>query len=149
MIAALAPPEDPTWIAVAQSGPDNRDVREQLTEIGRNLDHHLKEMIPRIAVLRSSGIRFEDLFGRHREPPPKRGHSILTQWFRTAIDRGLIREEDPSALAMMFFGALQFRPFLAHLTGSGSDHATPDRYVRFVVDTLLRGILPDEEGDEA
>lgn len=136
--AALMPPLEPPWLALARAGPDARDIREQLLELAEEISVYLGRIVPGLAVLRAAGFRLESMSERREELPPVRAHTELVAWFSRAAEGGRLRVDQPEHAADLFLGALQFRPFLQHLSAQGFDREDNHAYCRFVVDTVCR-----------
>jgi AcrR family transcriptional regulator len=49
------------------------------------------------------------------ESPPRRGLAIVSDYFRRAMDAGVIRRSDPRAAALLFMGSLQSYVFMHHV----------------------------------
>src|ERR1043165_9759543 len=65
--AALLPPVEQPWMALARSGPDDRDVRVQLLELVEAIFASLSRIVPAVAVLRSAGIHVESSAERRED----------------------------------------------------------------------------------
>ncbi len=143
MAASLLPARLPEWIALAEQGPDQRPIPEQLVELARSISSFLEEMSPRLAVLKAAGCDLSAMLGRFEQPPPIRGRAALTAWFAKAQSDGRIGTSDPRAVAMMFLGSLQGRVFMSHVLGF-ADALAIERYVAELVGTLWRGLAPKE-----
>ncbi|MBZ0274172.1 TetR/AcrR family transcriptional regulator [bacterium] len=141
MFAALFPPQEPSWLALLESGPDARPIRAQLREIGRAFDRYFEEYVPNFAVLRACGALAHPP-SRRSIPPAMLAHRALTLWFRRAAARGLVSGRRTQTLAMMFLGAFQSRAMAQHFTGGALALPRADAYVASVVDALCDGIEP-------
>ena len=106
----------------------------------------LRKVIPCISVLKSAGIDFEQLWqGQTESAPPFRVQRLLTGWFERAREKGLLAAgTDPQAVATAFQGALQARPFLAHVASIELPPTESDPYLEQLVDVLWRGLAPKE-----
>ncbi len=146
LIAALLPPEKLPWEDDANAGPDDRPLPEQMLELARKLSAVLREIIPCITVLKSSGVELHQLWkGKPESAPPYKARVLLTAWFQRAKDRGLLSPEtDPQAIATAFMGALQARSFLAHIAGVELPPTETDPYLPQLVEILWRGLAPEE-----
>src|SRR5690349_19839073 len=93
--AALLPPFEPPWMARARAGPDDRDARIQLLELGEEISAYLERIVPCLAVLRSAGMHVESMADRREDLPPVRARREVVAWFSRAIARGLLRPVRP------------------------------------------------------
>jgi AcrR family transcriptional regulator len=139
MMEALAPDEEPSWIAEVEAGPDERPVPEQLREVIERIDAFLAQMLPAIAVLRAAGLGPADVLGHREVPPPVLAHRTLSGWFRRLHELGRARIPHPQSTAMMFLGALHARHMLGHMLGSHAPKLEPD-FLQNLVDVLWAGI---------
>lgn len=135
------PPEEQPWMVLAQSGPDDRDVRAQLAELAEEISTHLERIVPCLSVLRSAGMHVESVTDRREDLPPVRARREVVGWFSRAIARGLLRPVQPEHAADLFLGALQFRPFHQHLSNQGFDQTDNRAYREFVVDLICRTLV--------
>ena len=144
LIKALEPPRDVSWIERAEAGPDERDLRDQMRELGEDIAEHLAQVIPALMVLRAAGLRLEARWGREEgaAPPPLRGLRVMRAWFEAAKAQGRLGEVDPSALALAFVGALQSWVMMRHLAGEGFDEGARREHLESLIELLWRGIAP-------
>lgn len=144
MLAALAP-DEPRWTALAARGPDERPIPEQLTALGRQIYEHFCQMLPRLAVLRSSGLPPERVCGEGAGSAAMRARVVMVGWFARAQRAGRIAPHDPESLADLFLGALHIRPLQQHLSASEARPSDQNgsRYVAAVVEALWRGMQAD------
>jgi AcrR family transcriptional regulator len=146
LMAALKPPEIAPWYEVVEAGPDERDLRIQLGELGEQIMTHLENIIPTTMVLRSSGICGKEMFAFNKTPPPIRGVKLVTEWMRSALEQGRISGRvTPEAAAMMFVGALQARVFLTHISGDAATAGDRGAYLDSLISLLWNGLAPTEE----
>ena len=143
MLAALAPLERPRWTAQLERGPDQRALPEQLREIADAATDFFEEIVPKVAVLRGAGIEPRSAFRDSDLPAPVVAQRRLATWLRLALSQRRVRPCDPDAVALMFLGALQIRPFLAHVARD----IGPEReiYLDHLVENLWRMIAPDSK----
>ncbi len=142
MLAALAPDGGLPWEERVSAGPDDRDIREQLVEIGAEVLEFLDRLVPCIAVLRSAGLGLERAHVQDDDAPPIRAQRMLVEWFERAEARGRLGPCDTEAAATAFFAALQLRAFIRHLGGKALFAESPRAYARRIVETLWAGIAP-------
>lgn len=135
---------EPAWVQRVKEGPDARQADAQLREIGLEILTFARFIVPRVSVLKSAGLRFEQIFKEHPEPPPVRAQRVLAGWFERAMARGLIRPSDPNVLAFAFFGPFQSRAFWLHMTGEATLPISDEAFVASIVDVFYRGIAPED-----
>ncbi|MEN0066769.1 MAG: TetR/AcrR family transcriptional regulator [Myxococcota bacterium] len=144
LMAALAPPEIPEWIALVERGPDERPIPEQLTEIAQAISEFFVEMTPRLATMWASGCDMRAIMAQFKVPPPIRGLQALTQWFEAARDAGRIGDCNPRALALMYIGSLNGRAWMGTILGSETVNVDLDQYASQLAQTMWRGLAPEE-----
>lgn len=142
MLAAIAPSEQAPWIPLVNAGPDNRPLETQLTEILTQLADFFVDIARRMSVLRWSGMDPKGLFDRFDEPPPLVDIRVLSGWFQRAAQRGLIRNVDFSATAMLMLTSMHGPAMLTDMLGHHPTGHSREEYVQFMVETLLQGMLP-------
>ena len=146
LMAALRPPKVAPWYELVESGPDDRDLRVQLRELGEQILTYFESILPTTMVLRSSGLCAKDLFAPDETPPPIRGLRLVTAWLQTALEQGRISGRvAPSAVAMMFLGALQARVFLTHIAGDTATTGDQGEYLDSLISLVWNGLAPAEE----
>jgi AcrR family transcriptional regulator len=143
LIAAMRPPEVPEWVQRLAAGPTDAPVADQLCAIAREATLFMRDLVPRMMVLKASGIEPECLLGRYDVPPPLRALRSLEAFFVTLNEQGRIAVRDPAVLAMQFLGALNGRAFMSHMfLGDQRTEAEDLAYAHAMVDHLWRGIAP-------
>lgn len=142
MLTALVPDGQPSWIPLVEAGPDDRSLEEQLTGILSELAEFFVDISRRMSVLRWSGMAPQDLFSRFDEPPPLVDIRVLAGWLRRASGRGLIRDIDFRATAMLMLTSMHGPAMLSDMLGQHPTGHTQEEYVAFMVNTLLQGLLP-------
>jgi len=147
LIEALKPREEPAFIGHLRQGPDDRPLPEQLLALAREFSSFLRELTPCVAVMRSAGIDFAQVWkGKPEEAPPLRTQRLMADWLRKSQDAGQLSEEvDPESAATVFLGSLQIRPFIAHVVGSELPVPEHDPYLEQLVSILWQGMSPREE----
>jgi AcrR family transcriptional regulator len=142
MLAAVAPSGEAPWIPLVESGPDDRPLPEQLTEILSELAEFFVDIARRMSVLRWGGVDQKKLLERYDEAPPITDIRVLSGWLQRAAERGLIREIDFKAAAMLMLTAMHGPAMLTDMLGQHpTGHSRPE-YVAFMVDILLQGMVP-------
>lgn len=141
MLAAMAP-KDAEWIPVVEAGPDDRPIRQQLTNLLEELATFFVDVARQISVLQFSGVDPRDLMSRYDEAPPLRDIRILAAWLDRAAERGLIRPIDSKAMAMMMLTSMHGPAMLTDMLGKHPTGHSQSDYVNFVVDIVLQGLEP-------
>lgn len=137
LVRALRPPECPPFAALLDEGPDKRPFAAQLREVLGEMDRFFVEMAPAIGLLRSLGRdHAEDLLD-YDEPPPLRAHRSLSAWLARATERGLLREIDHDAAALMLMGSFHSRHFLGFVLGLKELGGERERFIQALTDILL------------
>lgn len=142
MLAAIAPSGQAPWIPIVEAGPDDRVLAEQLTEILAELADFFVDIARRMSVLRWSGVDPKELMARFDEPPPLVDIRVLSGWLERAAEQQLIRRVDYRATAMLMLTSMHGPAMLTDMLGQHPTGHSRDEYVTFMVDTLLRGLLP-------
>jgi len=114
------------------------DIRKTLEAAGRKLLLQIQTIMPRIVMVRSSGIMIAGAGRLSNQPPPE--IKILTAYFKAETRQGRLKISAPEALAHMFVGALSHYAFCETIFGYRP--AAPGAYVRIMVATLLQAALP-------
>lgn len=114
MLAALRPPEAPSWIEDFEKGPDERPLETQLVEHFGRLWDYFAETIPCVAALRESGLPHDRIFEGKKNTPAAAIRAIAS-WVEQAQEQGLVEAEAPESVATAMLGALQIRSFTAHV----------------------------------
>ena len=142
MIAAVAPTGQAPWIPMVEAGPDDRALPEQLTDILMELAEFFVDISRRMSVLRWSGMDPKKILERYDEAPPLVDIRVLSGWLERAADRGLIREIDFRATAMMMLTSMHGPAMLTDMLGQHPTGHSRIEYVSFMVDMLLQGMVP-------
>ncbi len=143
MLAALLPPAVPDWVRGLEDGPDDRPIAEQLREVIRQAAAFFAEAVPAMSVIRASGMSTEEILASFKVAPPLVAKQTLIGWLLRSVERGLIRPVDSEAAATMILGALQFRVFLARMTGQAPPESPEEGYVDHLADLLTHGLAPE------
>ncbi len=143
MLAALLPPAVPDWVRGLEDGPDDRPIAEQLREVIRQAAAFFAEAVPAMSVIRASGMSTEEILASFKVAPPLVAKRTLIGWLVRSGERGLIRPVDPEAAATMILGALQFRVFMARMTGHAPPESSDEGYVDHLTDLLTHGLAPE------
>jgi AcrR family transcriptional regulator len=148
MIAAVRPKSLASSIPLLHSGPDNRPLAEQLSELLNEVAVYFIAMARRMSVLKWSSIDPRELMSGYDEPPPLLDIRTLAEWLDRAAAMGLIRQVDFRAVATMLLSALHGPAMLTDMLGDHPTGHTTDEYVSILVDTLLSG-LACQSSDES
>lgn len=143
-VRAMAPANMPAWVLHCQAGPDDRPIRDQLQDIGEQIQGFFVMMLPRMATLHGSGC-MDKAFDHFPVPPPVAAFSALTHWFEVAMETGRIRSTvDPRFAAQMFMGPIAHRQFTRTMLDTRApDFGSDDDFLREMVDTLWLGLAPE------
>lgn len=84
------------------------------------------------------------------DSPPRKGMAVVTDYFRRAMDAGVIRRGDPRAAALMFMGSLQGYVMMHRVVRALPRRYPLDRYIDALLDLWSRGaIVPARRGKNA
>jgi len=75
------------------------------------------------------------------DSPPRRGLVIVSDYFRRAMDAGVIRRGDPRAAAILFMGSLQSYVFMHHVLKVAPQPYPLDRYIDALIDLWSSGAI--------
>ncbi len=75
------------------------------------------------------------------DSPPRRGMVLVIDYFRRAMDAGVIRRGDPRAAALMFMGSLQGYVMMHHVARALPKRYPLDRYIDALLDLWSRGAI--------
>lgn len=140
MVAALIPPEVPSWVRLLQSGPDTRPFGAQLRELANRVTDYFRDISPCLSVLSSSGIPPRDIMQRYAIPPPIAAVRALTDWLERFAEQGQIRNTNFEATALAMLGSLHLPPFLTHVIGKKPSLLSRRAYLETFVDVYTRSL---------
>ena len=144
MVAALRPPI-PSFLGEVSKGPTlEQPLYPQLCSIARDAVVFFRTMVPRLMVLKSSGVDLEQHLKTFEEPPPVMVRRLLSGYFQRAMDAGLARPADPLAAASLCLGAFHMHSFMSHITDEVMSDDDLFAFSDAVVDLLWHGIAPPE-----
>jgi AcrR family transcriptional regulator len=141
LLKAAVIPDEPSWMSDLVKGPDKRPMRAQLLDVATRVAADLQETVPRIAMLRASGLS-ADACSKDAAPLPLRTHHALSRWLRQAMNQGRVRECNPEFVAHVLLGSLMNRSFYRHLMREKADRKTDGAYVATVVDLIWTSLAP-------
>src|SRR5437660_7847385 len=75
------------------------------------------------------------------DSPPRRGIVIVSDYFRRAMDAGVIRHGDPRAAALLFMGSLQSYVWMHQVLGISPKPYPLDRYIDALLDLWSSGAI--------
>lgn len=142
LMKAVLPCSQAPWIPMVESGPDDRPLEDQLAEILRELAEFFVDVSRRMSVLKWSGCDPKELMNHFDEPPPLTDIRVIAGWLKRAADRRLIRVVDFKATAMMMLTSMHGPAMLTDMLGKHPTGHSQKRYVSFMVDMLMQGMVP-------
>ncbi len=147
MMRALIPFERPPWLDPIEAGPQpgKGGVPEQLHALIATLWESMKEMMPRMAVLRASGISMQEFTKRFKTPPPVHTYRALATWFRKAERRGPVRVRNPEHLALVVAGALHGRSFVKYGLGQRFTKRDDEAFLQTLTELIHNTITREGE----
>jgi AcrR family transcriptional regulator len=138
-LAAMGIPEQPAWIETLQSLLGKGDFQQNLINISLEIVEFHREMVPRMILLRSTGISPIELFGK-LDCPPVHNLKALTTFFDQEVQHGRIHSGDSEVIARLLLGALMNYVFLEQM--GVEKQMNPQSFVEKLVKTLWNGIAP-------
>ena len=129
------------WLPRLESGPDERALDAQLSELALVMVGFFERTLPVIMALHAAGPDFcvWDVDEDGEMPPPIRARHALARWFTLGQEQGRLAPFDVDSAAVEFIGALQAPAFRRHMLGDSVDL---EAYVTHFVSTFWRGIAP-------
>jgi AcrR family transcriptional regulator len=128
---------------------DAPDMRAALTRIGRSIAGFL--MAPRtMAIYRvivAEGPRFPDLARRYYETGPRTFKRLLTQYLTEAMEKGLLKMENPRLASDQFCGMVRGPLYMQVLLNvqDDPDALQVDTVVNGAVEVFLRSYGPNSQ----
>lgn len=122
------------------TGPDDRPVEQQLTELMHQVSEFYIEMARRMSVVRWKSEDFQELMKQYDEPPPLQNMKLVAAWLERASAKGFIRQCDFRGIALMLLSSLHGAAMLTDMLGHHPSGQTSSAYVKMLVKTLLHGI---------
>jgi AcrR family transcriptional regulator len=141
LLRALQPPENPVFIDHWAAGPDDRNLRDQLTERFTEMWDFFEEVVPCISALRESGIAHEKLF-QGKWKSPLRLLNAITKWLELAHARGLVDVPSADSAATAMLGSVQTRAFTAHIAKVTYSAKSNREYLADLVELFCRALAP-------
>ncbi|MEL7225574.1 MAG: TetR/AcrR family transcriptional regulator [Cyanobacteria bacterium P01_D01_bin.115] len=124
----------------ATAGQD--DLRENLKKIGLEMVDFIRELLPRMMMVRSKGVPLPPMLMQPSKAPPVRVVKALTELFEQEISLGRMRCSHPETIAMMFLGAVMQYVFFVQASAQLPD---AEVYIDSVVDVFWGSIQPNDE----
>ena len=138
-IAAMGMSKVSTVISFIETLPGQGDLRENLKETGLKMIDFIRELLPKMMMVRSKGLPLPPMLTESGKAPPIRVVESLTTLFEKEIELGRMHCAHPQTAAMMFMGALMQYVFLTQASTPLPDAET---YVDSVVEILWKSIQP-------
>jgi AcrR family transcriptional regulator len=127
----------PAWAESLMAAAGQGDIRTTLEAAGGKLLEHLQVVLPRVMMIRSSGVLLQGACHRSEGVPrPIRHARELARYFRAEIKLGRLAMSAPDTHAHAFVGALSHYVFCETLFNYRP--AAPQAYVRTVVDAVVK-----------
>jgi AcrR family transcriptional regulator len=140
-----SPDEDPDYIRRLPSRVGRGDMREALSELGHEIEAHLRTVIPLVMMSWSNpGSDGTPASLSSPQPAPLRILQALAGYFRAEMDCGRMRRTDPEVAARAFVGAIHhFVVFEVLFRGQRTESAlSSEDYLSALVDLAWEGIAP-------
>jgi len=125
----------------------NGDIRASLVDAMTQLVQLMRTILPRIIMVRSSGISVPCAYHSLETEPLIQHQTAITAYFHAEIKQGRLTLQKPDVQAHALIGALFHYVFCETLFDYRP--ASVSAYVRAVVDGLLRGSGPAAPGSAA
>ena len=145
LIQALMPPTEIDWMERVERGPTDEAVEEQLFRIGCEAIDFMRELMPRIMVLKAASIAPAVLMAKMPEPPPRRAIRLLTSFFGELKGAGRVVGHSPAVMAAQFMGAIHGRVFFQHMFNADVGPESDAEFVDQAIAHLWGGLAPAEE----
>lgn len=141
LLAALGPPAEIPWVAILESGPDQRPIREQLVALGTQMSGYFQELQKGVSLLQAAGVDPSKAHkGEAAESAPERARRALVGWLARAQAQGRLGPCDTDALASTILSALYGWAFTAGVCGKSTSATSGAQYVERFVDLLWNGV---------
>jgi AcrR family transcriptional regulator len=155
MLRALLPPEQPPLVGWLDAGPSEEPFKPQFEALFTQLWKTVCFVLPRVAVLMSSGIAHDTIVKRYKKFPLLNVIHALSGWLGRAQALGHIRQlGDPASLAQACLGPLQGRALVRFLLvdpatfeerDSAGGSASDDAYIAMTIDLLWRALAAEAD----
>jgi len=141
-IAAMGMSKISSVTSFIESMTGQGDLKENLRQIGLEMIGFIRELLPKMMMVRSKGIPLPPMFMKPSTAPPVRIVKALTALLEKEIELERMHCSHPQTVAMMFLGAVMQYVFLAQASASLPDS---EGYIDSVVDILWESIRPDSQ----
>jgi len=143
-LQAVAPPERLPAIEWLDASPTPRPLRPQIVEMLEKVSATIAWVLPRIQLLRSSGIPAATVMTRYETPPPISLIMSIAGFFECAQQQHRLHPGVTADFcADTVFGILTGRTFAQDITSqeTASNH---DLFIESCADLVCRGLLDNE-----
>lgn len=127
---------EPSWEDNLMAAAGKADIRATLESAGLHLLQHLRLVLPRLMMVSSSGVTIPKHHQPGQRPPPLRRMDLLCRYFKAEVKAGRLVMPSPGIQAHAFMGSLSHYAWCETLFNYRP--ATPEAYVKTLVDTLLK-----------
>jgi len=126
-----------SWEEKLMGSAGKGNIRSNLESVGLQVLRNMQIVLPRIMMVRSSGITLQgqDYSGSRETPHPIRKLYALANYFRAEVKYGRLVMENPELDAQIFLGTLAYYVFQQVVFNFCI--VTPEKYVRSVVDMFM------------
>ena len=133
-----------SWEQKLMQSVGKGNLRTHLEMVGREALAHLHVILPRIMMVRSSGITIAP----HHCNSSGVSHPVqriraLANYFKAEVRQGRLTMANPAVHAQIFLGTLVHYVFLKTVVNYSS--VSPEIYVKTVVDMVLKAATPQEK----
>lgn len=142
LLKALMPPQDASFLALLEQGPDDRRLEVQLRQIFVAMLEFYESSVPCMLALRESGIGHDQIFSDLRKAPPFRALELWGKWFERAEASGLVDASAPEGAALAITGALHSRVMMNHLFKREDTPRSQHRFIDELVHLFTRALSP-------
>ena len=131
-----------SWQRRLKQSAGTGDLHVMLEATGREVLQHLQIVLPRMMMVRSSGVVFRGPHSNRASgvPGPIEKLRTLSDYFRAEVKCGRLVMHNPDVYAQIFLGTLVHYVIQEILFGFRA--ASPAVYVRTVVDMVVRATAP-------
>jgi len=136
-----------SWEDCLLGAAGKQDIRATLETAGAQLLSHLRLILPRLMMITSSGITIPKHHHPGQRPPPIEKMEALCKYFKLEIKAGRMAMKSPEIQAQAFLGALSHYAWCETLFDYKP--ASPDDYVRNVVDTIVKASNSKTSGSKS
>ncbi|MBL9037839.1 MAG: TetR/AcrR family transcriptional regulator [Archangium sp.] len=142
MLAALRPPEVPTFTAQVDAGPDDRPLGVQLGEVFNVVCAYFEEHAPRLTALRESGIPICDIFPKNTLPTPLRTTKTLQGWLQRAQARQLVGPVDVETTAFAIMSTFIAHSHMKHMLKRAPIRGSQRAFLESITEFFTRALAP-------